>query len=184
MVDDAVYDAVIHHRRDYDGLFYIGIRSTKIVCFPSCRSRTPKRENIVIFPTVKEAVRSGYRPCKRCRPDPSAAGTPAMRLAQAADHMLTLRFPAKMTNAELAAAFYVSPRHLTRVYREIFGCSLGDRRTALWLAEAKRLLEQERVSLMEVSHRLTATSPAIFSRRFRQCAGMTPTQYRRTVQGG
>ena len=36
---------------------------------PSCPARTPKRENVAFFATTAEALRAGYRPCKRCKPD-------------------------------------------------------------------------------------------------------------------
>lgn len=59
----------------FDGIFYIGVRTTGIFCRPSCPARTPNPENRLYFPTAKEAVFSGFRPCKRCRPL-SAGGTP------------------------------------------------------------------------------------------------------------
>ncbi len=53
----------------YDGIFFVGVRSTGIVCRPSCPARKPKPENMVFFPTVTAALAEGFRPCKRCRPD-------------------------------------------------------------------------------------------------------------------
>ena len=52
----------------YDGVFFFGVRSTGIFCRPSCPSR-PKPEQLEFFNTVGEAVRAGYRPCKRCQPE-------------------------------------------------------------------------------------------------------------------
>jgi AraC family transcriptional regulator of adaptative response/methylated-DNA-[protein]-cysteine methyltransferase len=52
----------------YDGLFITGVRTTGIFCRPSCRARKPLIENIEFFPTVREALFAGYRPCLRCRP--------------------------------------------------------------------------------------------------------------------
>jgi len=51
----------------YDGLFFVAVRTTGVFCRPSCPSR-PKLENVEFFPTLKEAVFAGYRPCKRCHP--------------------------------------------------------------------------------------------------------------------
>ena len=63
-------------RRDagYDGVFFFAVRTTGIFCRPSCPSQ-PKRENLEFFPNAGAAVRAGYRPCKRCRPE-LANGTP------------------------------------------------------------------------------------------------------------
>lgn len=59
------------HARDAagDGLFFYGVRSTGIVCRPSCPSRPARPENIVIHETVEAAREGGFRPCLRCRPD-------------------------------------------------------------------------------------------------------------------
>ena len=57
-------------RRDaaYDGLFVFGVRTTGIFCRPSCPSQ-PNAENMQFFASAGEAVRAGYRPCKRCAPE-------------------------------------------------------------------------------------------------------------------
>jgi AraC family transcriptional regulator of adaptative response/methylated-DNA-[protein]-cysteine methyltransferase len=57
-------------RRDpaYDGLFYIGVRTTAIFCRPTCPARSPLPKNVEYFPTAAAALFGGYRPCKRCRP--------------------------------------------------------------------------------------------------------------------
>jgi AraC family transcriptional regulator of adaptative response/methylated-DNA-[protein]-cysteine methyltransferase len=52
----------------YDGVFFTGVRTTGIFCRPSCTARKPRPENIEFFATPREAMFSGYRPCKRCRP--------------------------------------------------------------------------------------------------------------------
>ncbi len=52
----------------YDGIFYLAVRSTGIFCRPSCSARKPLPKNVEYFPSAREAVFAGYRPCKRCRP--------------------------------------------------------------------------------------------------------------------
>jgi len=59
----------------YDGIFYLAVRSTGIFCRPSCSARKPLPKNVEYFPSAREAVFAGYRPCKRCRPL-EAHGTP------------------------------------------------------------------------------------------------------------
>lgn len=61
----------------YDGVFYIGVRTTGVFCRPSCPARAPKPENVVYFSTSREALFSGFRPCKRCRPLAFAGRGPA-----------------------------------------------------------------------------------------------------------
>lgn len=52
----------------YDGIFYLGVRTTGIFCRPSCPARKPKPENVEFFAQPKDALGAGYRPCLRCRP--------------------------------------------------------------------------------------------------------------------
>lgn len=52
----------------YDGIFFVGVRTTGIFCRPSCPARKPLARNREYFATAREAIFAGYRPCKRCRP--------------------------------------------------------------------------------------------------------------------
>ena len=52
----------------YDGVFYLGVRTTGIFCRPSCPAKKPKPENVEFFGLAKEALFAGYRPCLRCKP--------------------------------------------------------------------------------------------------------------------
>ena len=63
----------------YDGIFYLGVKSTGVFCRPSCGARKPQPRNVEYFPSPREALYAGYRPCKRCRPL-AAAGEPPRRV--------------------------------------------------------------------------------------------------------
>ncbi len=52
----------------YDGVFFLGVRTTGVFCRPSCRARKPYPQNVEFFATAQEALFAGYRPCKRCHP--------------------------------------------------------------------------------------------------------------------
>jgi len=64
----VMYGAVVRKDPSFDGLFYTGVRTTGIFCRPSCRAKTPKRENVRFFPAVRDALFAGYRACLRCKP--------------------------------------------------------------------------------------------------------------------
>jgi len=57
-------------RRDpsFDGIFFCAVKTTGIVCRPSCPSR-PGLRNVEFFHGLGPAIAAGYRPCKRCRPE-------------------------------------------------------------------------------------------------------------------
>jgi AraC family transcriptional regulator of adaptative response / DNA-3-methyladenine glycosylase II len=52
-------------------VFFCAVRTTRIYCRPSCPAITPKRANVVFYPTAAAAQQAGFRACKRCRPDAS-----------------------------------------------------------------------------------------------------------------
>ncbi len=52
----------------YNGLFFLGVRTTGIFCRPTCPSRKPAPQNVEYFPTAAEALFAGYRACRRCHP--------------------------------------------------------------------------------------------------------------------
>jgi AraC family transcriptional regulator of adaptative response/methylated-DNA-[protein]-cysteine methyltransferase len=62
----------------YNGLFVAAIKTTGVYCRPTCRSRTPRPENIEFFPSPQLAERAGYRPCKRCKPDAADTTSPVV----------------------------------------------------------------------------------------------------------
>ena len=65
---DRCYTALLGRDADYDGVFYVGVRTTGIFCRPTCPARKPKRENCEFFADAQAALLAAYRPCARCRP--------------------------------------------------------------------------------------------------------------------
>ena len=63
-----MYRALLARNREYDGLFFVGVKTTGIFCRPSCPARKPQARNVQYFATARDALFAGYRPCKRCRP--------------------------------------------------------------------------------------------------------------------
>jgi len=61
----------------YDGVFFLGVRTTGVFCRPTCGARKPLPKNVVYFATPREALFAGYRPCKRCQPMAALGRPPA-----------------------------------------------------------------------------------------------------------
>lgn len=62
------YRALVERDPEFDGIFYVGVKTTGVFCRPTCPARKPKAENCEFYPTAKLALHAGFRPCKRCRP--------------------------------------------------------------------------------------------------------------------
>ncbi|GGR69241.1 DNA-3-methyladenine glycosylase [Streptomyces humidus] len=63
------YEAVRSRDARFDGEFFFAVETTGIYCRPSCPAGTPKRHNVRFFATAAAAQGSGFRACRRCRPD-------------------------------------------------------------------------------------------------------------------
>lgn len=61
----------------YEGLFLVGVKTTRIFCRPACPSKQAKPENRQFFATAEDATAAGFRPCLRCKPLEKAGEHPA-----------------------------------------------------------------------------------------------------------
>ena len=62
------YQALLDKNTEYEGIFYVGVRTTRVFCRPTCPARKPKFENCEFFETAQQALLASFRPCKRCKP--------------------------------------------------------------------------------------------------------------------
>src|SRR5229473_6729979 len=77
--EDPRWTAVAARDAAADGRFVFAVKTTGIYCRPSCRSRQPRRENVVYYRAPESAEAAGYRACKRCRPKDTRASDPALQ---------------------------------------------------------------------------------------------------------
>ena len=69
---ETMFRALVNRDSSFEGIFFVGVRTTGIFCRPTCSAKKPARENVDFFATSSEALESGYRPCLRCHPmDPN-----------------------------------------------------------------------------------------------------------------
>ena len=73
---DKYYQALLDRDAKYIGIFYAGVKTTSVFCIATCRARKPKKENVEFYPTFREALQFGYRPCKICKPTENANQAP------------------------------------------------------------------------------------------------------------
>lgn len=84
-VIDQYYHMLIEKNSHYEGLFYVGVKTTGVFCRPTCPAKKPKKENCQFFDHAQEAVLAGFRPCKRCQPlnTPSTLSPAVKKLVEA-----------------------------------------------------------------------------------------------------
>lgn len=114
-------------RRDdsADGQFVYAVATTRIYCRPSCKSRLPKRENVVFFTLPAQAEDAGFRPCKRCQPRQARIADPRLQVVQAVcDHIRAhVDEPKALTLKALGAHFGYEAGYLGDVFKAALGVS-------------------------------------------------------------
>ncbi|MEC9364492.1 MAG: methylated-DNA--[protein]-cysteine S-methyltransferase [Pseudomonadota bacterium] len=106
----------------YDGVFYLGVRTTGIFCRPSCRAKKPRPENVEFFPDPRAATFAGYRACKRCRPL-EAPGTPPPWIARLIEDIE--RDPSRRIREHELRARGLDPARVRRWFKNHCGMSFA-----------------------------------------------------------
>lgn len=110
-------DAYLRKDRTYDGIFFLGVRTTGIFCRPSCPARKPLPQNVDYFSNVREAVFAGYRPCKRCRPL-DTGGAPPDWVSRAMEMVKTAE--SRIRDSELRSSG-IDPYRVRRYFQSHYG---------------------------------------------------------------
>ena len=177
-------------RRDpaFDGLFFVGVKTTGIYCRPVCRARMPRRENIRFYPSAAAAERAGHRPCLRCRPE-TAPFCPAWKGSLATvERALKLIDEGALDRdgvEALADRLGVSARHLSRLFQQHLEASPHDVARTRRVQRAKRLLNETDLSIPEIAARAGFASPRRMSAAFADTYNRPPSalrQRRRAAQ--
>ena len=104
-------DSAIRH-------FVYAVTSTGIFCRCGCPSRTPARDNVLLFATPAAARAAGFRPCKRCQPEDSPSDA---RLAQTMAAFLNQNRDRHVSLAELGHLIRRSSFTAQRIFRRTVG---------------------------------------------------------------
>jgi AraC family transcriptional regulator of adaptative response/methylated-DNA-[protein]-cysteine methyltransferase len=136
---NTMYQALLNRDASFEGIFFVGVRTTGIFCRPTCPAKKPARENVDFFPTPSEALHGGYRPCLRCTPmDPEKR---APKLIERLRAEVEKAPGGRLTDKELSA-LSIDPstarRQFLRHYGMTFQAYHRARRMGLALREVRK----------------------------------------------
>jgi len=178
LTDDEMWDAASGCDASYDGRFFYAVRTVGVYCRPSCKSRTPLRKNVLYFRTSREAADSGFRPCKRCRPD-LADYAPLRELAQRTKSLIDRYCSGRAALAGELGQLGVSPGHLAAVFKREFGMAPTEYLGRVRVQSAQKLLAQTDLSILDAAGEAGFESLSSFYSSFKRYTGSTPSAYRR-----
>jgi AraC family transcriptional regulator of adaptative response / DNA-3-methyladenine glycosylase II len=179
---DACYRALLARDARFDGLFFVGVKTTRIYCRPVCTARTPFRVNCTFYPTAAAAEACGFRPCLRCRPELAPGHAPVDATQQTAWRAAARIQAGALTGGSLetlADELGVSSRQLRRITQQHLGASPVELAQTHRLLLAKQLLTETRLPVIDVAMASGFSSVRRFNALVRSAYGMTPLSMRR-----
>jgi AraC family transcriptional regulator len=103
---------------------------------------------------------------------------PPRWLRQARD-LLHARFAESLSLDEIARASGVHPSHLARVFRQHYGCTVGEYVRRLRIDYARRQLSTSDDPLVEIALAAGFADQSHFSKTFKRLMGLTPAEFQR-----
>jgi len=139
--NDTMYQALVNKDSSFEGIFFVGVRTTGIFCRPTCTAKKPAPQNVEYFPSPNEALLGGYRPCLRCHPmDP--AGTPPELIERLRAEVE--RAPdGRLTDKELAG-LAIDPSTARRQFKRYYGMTFQAYHRARRMGRALREIKSGR----------------------------------------
>ena len=173
---DSRWSAIAARDRGADGRFFYSVKTTGVFCRPSCGARRPRPENVAFHETADDAVRAGFRPCQRCKPDQRSLAeehasmvAELCRFIESADAAPTLR--------ELSSHAGLSVHHLHRVFKQFTGLTPKAYAAAHRARRVRDGLGRSG-SVTEAIYAAGYRSSGRFYAESNQVLGMTPSRYR------
>ena len=172
------WEAIRTDDASYDGKFYYAVRTTGVVCRPSCHARACCPENVVIFDTLPEALAAGYRPCRKCCPEVEDWQGTRRELARKLCDLVEKNYREKFSLDAIAGAMHMDKNYLIRVFREVNGMTMLQYHNMVRCSHAKALLERPDLSISYIGSEVGYKTPSHFTRIYKSVTGQTPGEYR------
>lgn len=184
----ALYQALRARDSRFDGLFFVGVKSTGIYCRPVCTVRPPKEINCTFYNSAQEAEQAGYRPCLRCRPE-LAPGNAPVDNSQRIAHLIVRRIEEGVSDEKaalevIASEFELSSRQIRRIIQKELGVPPIQLILTRRLLLAKQLLTETKLPVTEIAFASGFSSLRRFNDAFTTRYNMPPTRLRKNAVDG
>jgi AraC family transcriptional regulator, regulatory protein of adaptative response / methylphosphotriester-DNA alkyltransferase methyltransferase len=175
-ISDEIWQAIILNDATYNDKFFYGVKTTGIFCRPSCKSRAPKKENVLIFQDTDQALSAQFRPCKRCKP--TGERLPDDDWLELITSYIDQNFNDKLTLNTLAEIAHGSPYHLHRTFKRIVGKTPVEYIQDIRIKKAKELLIDFNKSISDIAFAVGILNTSYFITLFKKKTGQTPSDFR------
>lgn len=176
--EDEKWKVIVQRSSNYDDIFFYGVKTTGIVCKPSCKSKNPKRYNIKFFDNIEDAYAYGLRPCKRCRPDLINYNPTKDLIIKARDIFNTHYASREKIELEIKK-LGISQNYLIKLFSKKYGLTPVKYINTLRIEKSLELLYNTDNNIINIAFLCGYESLSTFYKFFKNQVGMTPKEYRK-----
>ncbi|OIK15064.1 Ada metal-binding domain-containing protein [Bacillus sp. MUM 13] len=174
---EEMWEKIIACDRMYDGLFFTAVKTTKIYCRPSCRSRKPKKVNVEFYDDITEVEKAGFRACKRCQPE--AEQSPHMEVVKNVITYLINGYKQNLVLKDIADQAGLSPFYLDRLFKQETSETPRTYLDKIRIDKAAHLLKNTSLMNLDICYEAGFRSPSNFYKVFRTLKHCSPSEYRK-----
>jgi AraC family transcriptional regulator of adaptative response/methylated-DNA-[protein]-cysteine methyltransferase len=176
VADDPRWSRIVARDKTADGHLWYSVSTTGVYCRPSCPSRIANPKNVQLHGSLESAKATGFRPCKRCKPDgTSIEATNAVLVAKAC--RIIEESEEELPLEELADAIGRSPSYFHRIFKVTTGLTPKDYAAGHRAKKVRQGLTSGN-TVTETIYDAGFNSSGRFYERSTDMLGMTPSQYR------
>lgn len=174
----------------FDGVFFIGVKTTGIYCRPICPANSPLEKNVNYYASAIAAANSGFRPCLRCRPDSAPQSSAWLGTDTSFHRALELINQGALQDnsvTHLAGRLGMSDRYLRDLFQKKLGTSPKKYAVYQQCLFAKQLLHESNLPITEVAFASGFQSVRRFNEAIKQQIGLSPRDIRKSdtpIAGG
>ncbi|MCD7034074.1 AraC family transcriptional regulator [Metabacillus sp. GX 13764] len=173
---EEMWEKIMACDRKYDGLFYTAVKTTKIYCRPSCRSRKPKKQNVEFYYHIQAAETAGYRACKRCQPETEKS--PEAALVHDVILFLAKNYKQRLQLKDISDHVGISTFYLERVFKKETEETPRTYLDRIRTDKAAYLLKHTAMTNLDICHEAGFHSPSNYYKIFRRLKGCSPSEFR------
>jgi len=177
------WQLVLNRDASADGKFFYAVKSTRIVCRPSCPSRKPRQEQVEFFPDLDAARAAGYRPCKRCEPESTSKKDPQAKAIAAVARYLREHADERVTLTDVAKITGVNRLTILRGFRRVFGVSPAEYVKAQRFETFRKKVKEKRMRVTDAIYDAGFGSSSRLYENSHASLGMTPRAMKSGGQG-
>jgi AraC family transcriptional regulator of adaptative response/methylated-DNA-[protein]-cysteine methyltransferase len=179
--NESRWQAVVQRDPIADGKFYYSVRTTGVYCRPTCAARLALRKNVGFHDTREDAVKAGFRPCKRCKPE--GEGVAARQSAAVAQACRSIEELEEIPSLEdLAQSVGMSTYYFHRLFKQLTGLTPKAYGQATRFNRVRRELTH-RSSVTEAIYGAGFNSNSRFYESSNAVLGMTPKEFQSKGRG-